>query len=150
MGIRQWLPALPTVGLPVCIHVYLQIQTYNIYEVGYEDIALYSGLSRQFHFRRLSPYTEYHLILEACTGRETCTRSLPSTVRTAETAPENQSPPQLTTRNATAILITWSKPTRANGRVISYQVIRKDLPKSIQVNIQYFVTSVVAHIAFNS
>ena len=81
------------------------------------------------------------MVLEACTGPELCARTSPRTFRTAETAPEAQSPPQVAFSNATAIVVSWSKPQRANGRVISYHVIRNAMPKSSQVDYINFCLS---------
>ncbi|XP_076812806.1 usherin-like isoform X3 [Clavelina lepadiformis] len=106
-----------------------EIEFYRIYKVG-EDVPLFTTIVRQYFFRRLTPYTEYHLVLEACTGRELCTRSPPMSFRTAETVPEDQPPPTVNFSNATAILVSWSKPSRTNGRVISYHVIRKALSRA--------------------
>lgn len=96
-----------------------------MYEVGYEGPPLYVGRSLEYQVRRLKPYTEYTFLLEACTGSELCTKSPPSRFRTAETIPEAQKSPQVTFRNATAIMITWIGPLRPNGRVISFEVLRK-------------------------
>ena len=115
----------------------LQVENYHLYEVGYEETPIYTGLARHYQLRRLSPYTEYHLVLEACTGRELCTRSPPNKFRTAEASPEAQSPPQVVFANATAIMISWLKPLRANGRVIKYQVDRLKLPGNLLVSYFY-------------
>lgn len=104
------------------------MDTYNLYEVGFAD-PIFSGSSRQFLFRRLTPNSEYQLILEACTGPNLCTRSQPMSLWTAETAPEVQPTPVIQFSNATAILVTWTRPLRANGKIISYQVIRKIVPQ---------------------
>ncbi|KAK9412020.1 usherin [Crotalus adamanteus] len=65
------------------------IKIYNIFNDGNLE---YSGLSRQFLFRRLDPFTEYTLILEACTAAG-CTRSSPQQIWTDAAPPASQMAP---------------------------------------------------------
>ncbi|EMP31184.1 Usherin [Chelonia mydas] len=84
----------------------------------------YSGLSRQFLFRRLEPFTLYTLVLEACTVAG-CTRSSPQPVQTDEAPPASQLAPVIQSVNATNIELSWSEPINANGKIIHYEVIHR-------------------------
>ncbi|KAJ7341076.1 hypothetical protein JRQ81_004780, partial [Phrynocephalus forsythii] len=97
------------------------IKTYNIYNDGNLE---YSGLSRQFLFRRLEPFTLYTLVLEACTVAG-CSRSLPQPVRTEEAPPASQMAPVIQSVSATSIRLRWSEPINSNGKIIHYEVIQR-------------------------
>uniref|UniRef100_UPI00398E6111 usherin-like n=1 Tax=Pristiophorus japonicus TaxID=55135 RepID=UPI00398E6111 len=97
------------------------IKTYNIYS---DENLEYSGLSRQFLFRRLEPYTVYTLVLEACT-KAGCTHFPRQEIRTDEAPPVSQPAPAVQSVNATQIELRWIKPLSANGKIIQYDVIRK-------------------------
>uniref|UniRef100_H2YEQ8 Usherin n=1 Tax=Ciona savignyi TaxID=51511 RepID=H2YEQ8_CIOSA len=104
-----------------------EIHEYNIYEPKESEEPIYSGRVRQYEFRRLTPYTQYSLVLESCTGPGLCTRSPTISFWTAETRPESQLPPSIRDTNTTTVTISWSKPARANGRIRSYEVYRKQV-----------------------
>ncbi|XP_041108645.1 usherin [Polyodon spathula] len=95
------------------------IKTYNIFS---DDNLEFSGLSRQFHFRRLEPYTVYTLVLEACTSAG-CTRSASQPIRTDEAPPSSQPAPVAQSVNTTSIELTWAQPTHPNGKISEYQII---------------------------
>ncbi|XP_060102758.1 usherin [Heteronotia binoei] len=97
------------------------IKTYNIFN---DDNLEYSGLSRQFLFRRLEPFTLYTLVLEACTGAG-CTRSTPQPIWTDEAPPASQMAPIIQSVNATSIELSWSKPINSNGKIKCYEVIHR-------------------------
>uniref|UniRef100_A0A8B9U5J2 Usherin n=1 Tax=Anas zonorhyncha TaxID=75864 RepID=A0A8B9U5J2_9AVES len=97
------------------------IKTYNIFS---DDNLEYSGLSRQFLFRRLEPYTMYTLVLEACNAAG-CTRSLPQPIRTDEAPPVSQMAPVIQAVNATNIELSWLEPINPNGKIIRYEVIHR-------------------------
>ncbi|XP_040523225.1 usherin isoform X4 [Gallus gallus] len=97
------------------------IKTYNIFS---DDNLEYSGLSRQFLFRRLEPYTLYTLLLEAC-NEAGCTRSPPQPIRTDEAPPVSQMAPIIQAVNATNIELSWLKPINPNGKIIRYEVIHR-------------------------
>ncbi|XP_055581897.1 usherin [Falco cherrug] len=97
------------------------IKTYNIFS---DDNLEYSGLSRQFLFRRLEPYTLYTLVLEACSVAG-CTRSAPQPVRTGEAPPASQMAPVIQAVNATNIELSWLQPISPNGKIIRYEVIHR-------------------------
>ncbi|TFK09759.1 enhancer of filamentation 1 [Platysternon megacephalum] len=97
------------------------IKTYNILN---DDNLEYSGLSRQFLFRRLEPFTLYTLVLEACTVAG-CIRSSPQPVQTDEAPPASQLAPVIQSVNATNIELSWSEPINPNGKIIHYEVIHR-------------------------
>ncbi|KAG7465654.1 hypothetical protein MATL_G00155810 [Megalops atlanticus] len=95
------------------------IKMYNIYS---EDNLEFSGLSRQFLFRRLEPYTVYTLVLEACT-KAGCTRTAPQPVTTDEAPPSSQPTPVARWVGANGVELSWERPAQPNGRISQYQVI---------------------------
>ncbi|KAM9016840.1 usherin [Ara ararauna] len=97
------------------------IKTYNIFS---DDNLEYSGLSRQFLFKRLEPYTVYTLMLEACNAAG-CTRSPPQPIQTDEAPPVSQMAPVIQVVNATNIELSWLQPINPNGKIIRYEVIQK-------------------------
>ena len=99
------------------------IINYLIYE---EDNVnpIFQGLSREFEYRRLQPYTEYRVQLEACTVGG-CGRSTGQTFRTSEVAPTDQATPTIGFSNATQVVIHWSRPVNPNGKIQKYQVLRR-------------------------
>ena len=88
------------------------LQTYSVFSDG---ILEYTGLNRQFLFRRLAPSTAYTLMLEACT-RAGCALSAPQPVRTNEAPPHAQLPPCVQAAGSTSVELTWSEPIHPNGR----------------------------------
>uniref|UniRef100_A0AAY4ADY9 Usher syndrome type IIa protein homolog n=1 Tax=Denticeps clupeoides TaxID=299321 RepID=A0AAY4ADY9_9TELE len=95
------------------------IRMYNIYS---EDNLEFSGLSRQFLFRRLEPYTTYSLVLEACT-QTGCTRTAPQPITTEEATPSSSPPPITPQIKDSSVQLTWVPPTLPNGRILYYQVM---------------------------
>ncbi|XP_076156222.1 usherin [Alosa pseudoharengus] len=95
------------------------IKMYNIYNEGNLE---FSGLSRQFLFRRLEPFTTYTLALEACTAAG-CTRTPPQPITTEEAPPS--APPPLVAEpiSANRVQLHWLPPTHPNGRILQYQVM---------------------------
>ncbi|KAM6459617.1 usherin [Liasis olivaceus] len=97
------------------------IKIYNIFNDGNLE---YSGLSRQFLFRRLEPFTVYTLVLEACTAAG-CTRSSPQPIWTDAAPPASQMAPVIHLVNATSIELSWSEPINSNGKIMRYEVIHR-------------------------
>ncbi|XP_070813494.1 usherin [Pituophis catenifer annectens] len=97
------------------------IKIYNVFNDGNLE---YSGLSRQFLFRRLEPFTEYTLLLEACTAAG-CTRSSPQQIWTDAAPPASQMAPVIHLVNATSIELSWSEPINSNGKIMRYEVIHR-------------------------
>ena len=99
------------------------ITNYLIYEEGNIN-PIFQGLSREFEYRRLQPYSQYKVQLEACTFSG-CGRSPLQTFNTAEIPPSDQPAPVIGDFNATHIRIEWNKPVNANGKILKYQVLRR-------------------------
>ncbi|ESO94175.1 hypothetical protein LOTGIDRAFT_118598, partial [Lottia gigantea] len=112
--ILRWNPPLKPNGV---------ISNYKIYEDGVIN-PVYQGLNREFEFRRLEPYTEYTVSLEACTSTG-CTKGKQQTFRTAETLPSIQPSPTTGLVNATHVLLKWVPPVNPNGKILSYEVLRR-------------------------
>ncbi|XP_074120778.1 usherin [Sminthopsis crassicaudata] len=108
----QWPEPIKTNGV---------IKAYNIFSDGNLE---YTGLSRQFLFRRLEPFTLYMLTLEACTMAG-CTHSVPQGLWTAEAPPTSQLAPTIQSVGATSIELSWSEPINPNGKIIRYEVIHR-------------------------
>ena len=101
-----------------------EITEYRIYEDIYVATPIYVGLNREYLFRRLDPYTQYVVVLEACTNIG-CGRGDPQTVTTAEIPPGNQAAPTLGFVNATVVQLIWKPPITPNGQIIKYDIIRR-------------------------
>ncbi|XP_052056319.1 usherin [Apodemus sylvaticus] len=99
------------------------IKAYNIFSDG---LLEYSGLGRQFLFRRLAPFTLYTLTLEACTAAG-CAHSVPQPVWTEEAPPDSQMAPTIQSVEPTTVRLHWSQPANPNGKIIRYEVIRRHL-----------------------
>lgn len=99
------------------------VTTYRIFEEG-SSVAVFQGLNREFELRRLEPFTEYSIQLEACTSAG-CTRSSVQTFFTAETMPEGQTAPVIGKITHNSVTITWGPPAKANGRITMYEVYRR-------------------------
>ncbi|XP_040491950.1 usherin [Ursus maritimus] len=108
----QWSEPVRTNGV---------IKTYNIFSEG---ILEYTGMSRQFLFRRLLPFTLYTLTLEACT-RAGCAHSAPQPLWTDEAPPHSQLAPAIQSVGSTSIELSWFEPLHPHGKIIRYEVIRR-------------------------
>ena len=106
------------------------ITNYYIYEEGNTN-PISQGLNRAFEFRRLQPFTQYYLMLEACTLGG-CTRSPVQVVETAEILPEGQSAPVVGMSNATHVVLTWTPPANSYGKILRYQVVRRTRPRLVK------------------
>ncbi|KAI8479142.1 Usher syndrome 2A (autosomal recessive, mild), partial [Branchiostoma belcheri] len=122
------------------------ITEYRIYEIGengqIQMPALYVGVTKEYTFRRLAPYTTYTLILEACTLAG-CARSERQALTTAETLPDYLPSPTTPEWNGTHVVISWTNPVNPNGRIIRYEVIRRQMPRTLGRNIRQTGESVV-------
>ncbi|XP_053172998.1 usherin [Scomber japonicus] len=99
------------------------ITMYNLYSEGNLE---FSGLSRNFLFRRLEPWTTYTLTLEACTSAG-CTRTPPQHVTTAAAPPASQPPPRPILIGSEHVSLTWGPPTQPNGPIREYFLLGRSL-----------------------
>ncbi len=106
------------------------LTNYHVYEEGNVN-SIYQGLNREFEFRRLQPYTEYFVQLEACTLGG-CAKSMVQTVRTAEIMPENQPVPVVESLSATSVRVRWNPPVDPNGRILRFQIIRRTASRIVK------------------
>lgn len=96
---------------------------YNLYS---EENLEFSGLSRNFLFRRLEPWTTYTLTLEACTSAG-CTRTPPQHITTAAAPPASQPPPRPLFIGPDKVSLTWGPPTQPNGPIGEYVLVGRSL-----------------------
>ena len=99
------------------------ITTFRIFEEG-SSVAAFQGLNREFELRRLEPYTQYSVQLEACTSAG-CTRNFPQKFMTAEVAPSSQPAPVMGETTSNSVVVIWGPPVRPNGKIILYEVLRR-------------------------
>uniref|UniRef100_A0A4W6FW95 Usherin n=1 Tax=Lates calcarifer TaxID=8187 RepID=A0A4W6FW95_LATCA len=99
------------------------ITMYNLYSEGNLE---FSGLSRNFLFRRLEPWTVYTLTLEACTSRG-CTRSPPQHITTAAAPPASQPPPRPLFIGPDRVSLRWGPPAQPNGPIGEYFLLGRSL-----------------------
>ncbi|XP_068597953.1 usherin [Brachionichthys hirsutus] len=99
------------------------IVVYNLYNEGNLE---FSGLSRNFLFRRLEPWTVYSLTLEACTSAG-CSHTPPQLVTTSAAPPASQPPPIPFVIGPDSVLLTWGPPSQAHGPIEEYVLLGKGL-----------------------
>ncbi|XP_059204973.1 usherin [Centropristis striata] len=99
------------------------ITMYNLYSEGNLE---FSGLSRNFLFRRLEPWTMYTLTLEACTLAG-CTHTSPQHVTTAAAPPASQPPPRPLFIGPDSVSLTWGPPSQPNGPIGEYFLLGRSL-----------------------
>ena len=104
-----------------------RIINYAVYRDTNSNSPDYHGIGVHFELDDLEPYTTYRIQLEACTVAG-CTRSPWQQFMTSQAPPANQRAPSLGFVNSSSILITWSRPAKTFGDVLSYQVLRRTLP----------------------
>ncbi|KAJ7988957.1 hypothetical protein DPEC_G00314570 [Dallia pectoralis] len=108
------------------------ITGYNIYSGGNLE---FSGLFREFLFRRLEPFSRFSLILEACTSAG-CSHTPPQSVATAAAPPSHQTAPVPGSVGTHSVELTWTPPTQPNGPIKEYILLGQNLdeePTSAQV-----------------
>ncbi|KAK2854220.1 hypothetical protein Q5P01_006881 [Channa striata] len=99
------------------------VTMYNLYSEGNLE---FSGLSRNFLFRRLEPWTTYTLTLEACTSAG-CTLTPPQQITTAAAPPASQPPPRPLLIGSDRVSLTWGPPAQLNGPVGEYVLLGRSL-----------------------
>lgn len=115
--------------LSTCI-LFLSLITYQMYHLYNEGNLEFSGLSRNFLFRRLEPWTMYSLTLEACTSAG-CTRTLPQDITTAAAPPASQPPPKPLFISPNSVSLSWGPPTQPNGPIGEYFLLGRTLSEDI-------------------
>ena len=104
-----------------------RILHYAVYRDTNSNAPVYHGVGVHFELGGLEPYTTYRVQLEACTVAG-CTRSPWQDFVTSQAPPANQRAPSLSFVNSSSVLITWNRPAKTFGDVLSYQVLRRTLP----------------------
>lgn len=100
------------------------ISNYNVYQSGSPDILLHQAATTgQFVATGLIPFTEYSFFIEVCT-QVACTNSSEARNVTYEAEPQGQTPPTVTSINATVASLTWQPPSVTNGPIQSYTLER--------------------------
>lgn len=107
------------------IHIFLQM--YHLYNEGNLE---FSGLSRNFLFRRLEPWTTYSLTLEACTSAG-CTHTPPQNITTAAAPPASQPPPRPLLVGPDSVSLSWGPPAQPNGPIGEYLLLGKILSEEV-------------------
>lgn len=88
------------------------ITLYSLYVDG--DLA-FSGNTNITILSGLSPFTEYSLLLEACTSVGCTNSSTPTIGQTLPDAPSGLAPPTLTVLSPSSIQARWGPPANPNG-----------------------------------
>ncbi|KAF7665774.1 hypothetical protein LDENG_00132080 [Lucifuga dentata] len=99
------------------------ITMYNLFNEGNLE---FSGLSRNFLFRRLEPWTTYTLTLEACTSAG-CTRTPPQNFTTAAAPPASQPPPTPLFIGSDHVSLAWGPPSQPNGPIGEYFLLGRSV-----------------------
>ncbi|KAK2920361.1 hypothetical protein Q8A73_002565 [Channa argus] len=88
---------------------------------GAEPVVHYTGLSTEAVASGLKPFTQYTVVLEACSSGG-CASTPPLSLLTASAPPQNQSPPRVTATGPHALHATWEPPSEPNGVITRYEV----------------------------
>ncbi|KAM6942982.1 usherin [Xenentodon cancila] len=88
---------------------------------GADPVIHYAGLSTEAVASGLKPFTQYAVILEACSSGG-CTSSPPLALLTAAAPPQNQPPPRVTATGPHTLHASWEPPSQPNGVITKYEV----------------------------
>ncbi|KAM3876945.1 usherin [Diretmus argenteus] len=88
---------------------------------GSEPVIHYRGLSTEAVASGLKPFTLYTLTLEACCSGG-CTSTLPLSILTAPSPPQDQPPPSIKATGPHTLHATWEPPSQPNGVITRYEV----------------------------
>ncbi|XP_069030560.1 usherin [Embiotoca jacksoni] len=91
------------------------------YSSGAQPSILYTGLSTEAVASGLKSFTQYTVILEACSSGG-CTSSPPLSLLTASATPQNQPPPRVTATGPHTLHASWEHPKQPNGVITRYEV----------------------------
>ncbi|XP_070762485.1 usherin [Enoplosus armatus] len=86
-----------------------------------EPVIHYTGLSKEAVASGLKPFTQYTVILEACSSGG-CTSTQPLSLLTASAPPQNQPQPRVTATGPHTLHASWEPPSRPNGVITRYAV----------------------------
>nr|XP_057944950.1 usherin isoform X3 [Doryrhamphus excisus] len=86
-----------------------------------ESVIHYTGLSTEAVASGLKAFTQYTVTLQACSSGG-CTSTLPLSLLTAATPPQNQSPPKVTATGPHTLFASWEPPAQPNGVITRYEV----------------------------
>ena len=100
------------------------ITSYNVLEIAGSRKSVFGGLMRFFEFRRLTPFTNYTLLLEACTVAG-CTFGDHQMFTTSEIPPDGQHGPTFDNVTSNSVSVRWSLPLKPNGIMLSYDILRR-------------------------
>lgn len=84
---------------------------------GSQPVLHFSGLSTQAVVTGLQPFTQYTVVLEACSSGG-CTSTPPLSFLTAAAPPQNQPPPTISTLGPHSLQAYWEPPSQPNGRTM--------------------------------
>ncbi|XP_071778073.2 usherin [Centroberyx gerrardi] len=100
------------------------VQRYLLNQTGTGTIYTHTGGPRNYTVTGLQPYTDYSFVLVACTAVG-CGGSLLSTGRTLQASPAGVwSRPRHLIINTSAVELYWDQPSRPNGQISWYRLIR--------------------------
>ncbi len=92
---------------------------------------IYQGLTREFVYQGLEPYTSYTVYLKVC-NIGGCARSPKYTFTTSEAPPSDIPMPKTLFKNATTVEIKWGKPKKPNGIILRYQILRRGSKRRVR------------------
>ena len=125
LGVSWQTPSEPN-GVIVSYALYI------VYRGGVELGSPYNtfmGAGDQFStvVSGLQPFTEYGLVLQACTSGG-CSNSTAGFGATEEALPTFQPPPNITALGPTSVLVTWYTPPEPNGIITEFVIFQRDSP----------------------
>ncbi|XP_061735051.1 usherin isoform X2 [Nerophis ophidion] len=86
-----------------------------------EPVIHYIGLFTEAMASGLKAFTQYTVTLQACSSGG-CTSTLPVSLLTAATPPQNQSPPKVNATGPHTLFASWEPPAQPNGIITRYEV----------------------------
>lgn len=107
------------------------------YELRRDGSLVYTGLETHYHDFMLAPGVEYGYTVTASNSRGGILSPL-VTDRTSPSAPSGMEPPKLQPKGPHEISVSWDPPVKANGRIVNYTLLVRELfegeTKTIGIN----------------